>query len=202
MSRSSGGSSMSRGGGGGSRGGGGGGGVVAAPASEEENTESSSSSSSSSSGGTQTRTLSFVTNGGNAISNMNVSDGSVASLPSADGRATWSFYKWYTDSSLTTPYNASAPVTGDMTLYAVWARNYTIDGVTYSVLSNGNVVKGDGTVVATGQNPDALSFVDGSKTVTIVVSGTTTTATVTEGGNTRTFTDNGKFECYYKEEKN
>ncbi|MBO4728429.1 MAG: InlB B-repeat-containing protein [Spirochaetaceae bacterium] len=172
-------------------GGGGGGGVVAAPASEGESTESSSSSSSSSSGGTQTRTLSFVTNGGNAISNMNVSDGSVASLPSADGRATWSFYKWYTDSSLTTPYNASAPVTGDMTLYAVWARNYTIDGVTYSVLSNGNVVKGDGTVVTTGQNPDALSFVDGSKTVTIVVSGTTTTATVTEGGNTRTFTDNG-----------
>ena len=140
-----------------------------------------------------TRTISFVTNGGTAVDNIEVPDSNTAVLPSATGKSTWNFYKWYTDSGLTTPYNTSAPVTGNMTLYAVWARNYTIEGVTYSVLSNGKVIRAsDGAELGTAAEPfNSVSFTDGAKTITITVSGSTTMATVTEGGNTRTFTDNG-----------
>ena len=147
------------------------------------------------SGGTATavtRTVSFVTNGGTAIDDIEVPDSNAAVLPNASGKSTWNFYKWYTDSSLTTQYNTSAPVTENITLYAVWARSYTIDGASYSVLSNGKVIKADGTVVGTAAEPfNSVSFTDGGKAVSITVSGSTTTATVTEGGNTRTFTDNG-----------
>ena len=140
-----------------------------------------------------TRTISFVTNGGTAVDNIEVPDSNTAVLPNASGKSTWNFYKWYTDSGLTTPYNTSAPVTGNMTLYAVWARNYTIEGVTYSVLSNGKVIRAsDGAELGTAAEPfNSVSFTDGAKTITITVSGSTTTATVTEGGNTRTFADNG-----------
>lgn len=74
------------------------------------------------SGGTATavtRTVSFVTNGGTAIDDIEVPDSNAAVLPNASGKSTWNFYKWYTDSSLTTQYNTSAPVTENITLYAV-----------------------------------------------------------------------------------
>ena len=140
-----------------------------------------------------TRTISFVTNGGSAVDNIEVPDSNTAVLPNASGKSTWNFYKWYTDSGLTTPYNTSAPVTGNMTLYAVWARNYTIEGVTYSVLSNGKIIRAsDGAELGTAVEPfNSVSFTDGAKSISITVSGSTTTATVTEGGNTRTFKDNG-----------
>ena len=59
------------------------------------------------------------------------------------------------------------------------------------MLSNGNVVRADGTVVGTAAEPfNSVSFTDGTKSISIAVSDTTT-ATVTENGVTTTFTDNG-----------
>ena len=149
------------------------------------------------SGGTATavtRTVSFVTNGGTSIADIEVPDSNAAVLPNATGKSTWDFYRWYTDSSLTTAYNTATPVTENMTLYAVWARSYTIDGVTYSVLSNGKVVNASGSEIANASvssDFNTVSFTDGGKSISITISGSTTTATVTEGGNTRIFTDNG-----------
>ena len=64
--------------------------------------------------------VSFESNGGSDVLNQEVPYGETATVPTAPTRGCDVFLGWYTDTELTQPYDFSAPVTGDITLYAKW----------------------------------------------------------------------------------
>lgn len=67
-----------------------------------------------------TYTVTFETNGGSAVSKKSVSDGKALTRPQDPAKEGYRFDGWYTDKALTKPYDFSAKVTADMTLYAKW----------------------------------------------------------------------------------
>lgn len=54
---------------------------------------------------------------------VKVENGTTVARPAEPVCAGWTFEGWYADASLTTPYDFSAPVTGDITLYAKWSKD-------------------------------------------------------------------------------
>lgn len=54
---------------------------------------------------------------------VKVENGATVARPAEPVCAGWTFEGWYADASLTTPYDFSAPVTGDITLYAKWSKD-------------------------------------------------------------------------------
>lgn len=54
---------------------------------------------------------------------VEVENGTTVARPAEPVCAGWTFGGWYADASLTTPYDFSAPVTGDITLYAKWSKD-------------------------------------------------------------------------------
>ena len=84
-------------------------------------------------------TVTFESNGGSEVASQTVKKGMTATEPEAPLRGGYRFQGWYADSALTEPYNFSAPVNRDFTLYAGWTA---LDGteqcrVTY-ILNDGN----------------------------------------------------------------
>ena len=78
-------------------------------------------------------TVSFASNGGSAVQEQEVAEGSHAVEPSPPTRSGYAFMGWYTDSGLTNAWNfVSDTVNGDMTLYARWANlrtlSFTVNG--------------------------------------------------------------------------
>ncbi len=76
------------------------------------------------------RTVSFDDNDGdtasNQIASQHVSDGKAATEPAAPPvKSGADFAGWYSDPGLTTPYDFSADVTSDITLYARWIDRWT-----------------------------------------------------------------------------
>lgn len=74
----------------------------------------------------------FEANGGtlagDAVQNVAFAENAVKpDDPTKDGS---SFGGWYTDEACTVPYDFSAPVTADITLYAKWTKQYYINYVT------------------------------------------------------------------------
>ena len=93
------------------------------------------------------RTISFDSDGGSAVTAIQVEDGTPATKPSDP---TWEHHRfagWYNGA---TPYDWTANVTGDLTLTAHWTQLYT---VTYAA--------GDGT--ATGDAPTQEDLATGEK---------------------------------------
>ena len=74
------------------------------------------------------RTVSFNVNGGSAVPQQVIGEGSHAAEPSAPSKSGHIFMGWYTDSGLTNAWNFdSDTVNGDMTLYAKWeVIHYTV----------------------------------------------------------------------------
>ncbi|MDR0456088.1 MAG: InlB B-repeat-containing protein [Treponema sp.] len=71
--------------------------------------------------------------GGSNVPNQTIPYGSTAKLPSpAPTRSGYTFDNWYSNSGLTTLYNFSTPVIGDITLYAKW------NIIQYTVAFNSN----------------------------------------------------------------
>lgn len=54
---------------------------------------------------------------------VEVENGTTVARPAEPVCAGWTFEGWYADASLTTPYDFSVPVTGDITLYAKWSKD-------------------------------------------------------------------------------
>lgn len=54
---------------------------------------------------------------------VEVENGTTVARPAEPVCEGWKFLGWYADASLTTPYDFSAPVTGDITLYAKWSKD-------------------------------------------------------------------------------
>jgi uncharacterized repeat protein (TIGR02543 family) len=80
-------------------------------------------------------TITFNSNGGSSVAAQTVNSGTTATRPTNPTRTGYTFDNWYSNSGLTTVYNFSAPVTGNITLYAKWtAITYTI---TYLDLGGG-----------------------------------------------------------------
>ena len=65
-------------------------------------------------------TVSFDSNGGSAVEPQSVLNGDSAVKPADPEKKDSSFGGWYSDKALTVPYDFSAPVQGDMMLYAKW----------------------------------------------------------------------------------
>ena len=89
---------------------------------------SGSSGSGSSSGSviyTTYHIVSFVSNGGTAVTYQNVADGNTASEPAVPTYAGHIFVGWYTNTACTLEYNFANKVTADTTLYAKWTTGTT-----------------------------------------------------------------------------
>ena len=66
-------------------------------------------------------TVSFNSQGGSSVPNQTVNDQKTANKPVPDPtRPGYTFTGWYTDVTLTQPFDFSTPITSDMTLYAGW----------------------------------------------------------------------------------
>jgi uncharacterized repeat protein (TIGR02543 family) len=78
-------------------------------------------------------TVKFETNGGSAVGDALVLKNTAVSRPSPDSAKTgYTFDGWYTNTGLTSVYNFSSIVTGNITLYAKW------NAITYTVAYNAN----------------------------------------------------------------
>ena len=66
-------------------------------------------------------TLSFDSNGGSAVDDLNVVEGQKATKPANPTKDGFTFCGWYTNSTLSQAYDWNSTVTGDMILYALWS---------------------------------------------------------------------------------
>lgn len=73
------------------------------------------------------RTVTFDTQGGNAIDPVTVKDGTVIGKPADPTRVGYAFTGWTTDKDGKKPVDFSKPISADTTLYAQWGTNaYTV----------------------------------------------------------------------------
>ena len=71
--------------------------------------------------GTVLNTISFVTNGGTAVSDLLVEDNTIAIAPTAPTRTGYTFTGWYSTVTLSTVFSfIETAITDDITLYAKW----------------------------------------------------------------------------------
>lgn len=124
-----------------------------------------------------THTVTFNSNGGSAVASQNIEDGGTASEPSAPTKSGYTFVKWQLNSS---DYNFSTPVTGNITLDAVWATLPAIhyDGTEYIFWSSHPVDPSWGTILV-GTN--ATMWLRFKNTTTNAVSKTQHAAFLVEG---------------------
>ena len=75
-------------------------------------------------------TVTFNTGEGSVVDSQVVADGAKATKPADPTRDGYVFAGWYADADLKSPYDFSASVTKDLTLYAKWVKgSYVVDGV-------------------------------------------------------------------------
>ena len=75
-------------------------------------------------------TVTFNTGEGSAVDPQVVADGAKATKPADPTRDGYVFAGWYADADLKSPYDFSASVSEDLTLYAKWVKgSYVVDGV-------------------------------------------------------------------------
>ena len=78
----------------------------------------------------KTFTVTFNSQGGDAVEAVTVEDGDVVAEPAdpsrVEGDQIYSFVGWYTDAAATQEYDFETPVTGDLTLYAGWTQNVVL----------------------------------------------------------------------------
>ena len=82
--------------------------------------------SSSSGAATQTYTAQFDTNGGSAVDKVKTDKNGKIERPADPTKEGYIFVDWYSDSKLTKPFDFSAELTANSTLYAKWKENNEI----------------------------------------------------------------------------
>ena len=70
-------------------------------------------------------TVTYESNGGSTVPSQTVKYNETASKPADPTKSGYTFAGWYTEEKLTNKYDFATPVTGNITLYAKWTRNYT-----------------------------------------------------------------------------
>jgi len=68
----------------------------------------------------QYRVLTFDSQGGSTVSQVNVEYNTTISKPTDPTRTGFTIAGWYTDAALTQAFDFSTPITVDITLYAKW----------------------------------------------------------------------------------
>lgn len=69
-------------------------------------------------------TVTYESNGGSTVPSQTVKYNETANKPADPTKSGCTFAGWYTEEKLTNKYDFAAPVTGNITLYAKWTRNY------------------------------------------------------------------------------
>jgi uncharacterized repeat protein (TIGR02543 family) len=99
-------------------------------------------------------TVTFQSDGGNPIpSNQTVAHNDTAYRPANPSQLGYNFVNWYSDPSLTTVYNFTTPVTGNITLYAKWEMiptftvSYNANGATSGSAPSAQTVNA-GTIIS------------------------------------------------------
>ena len=105
--------------------------------------------------GAETFSVSFVSNGGSAVTAQTVTAGMAATQPANPTREGYTFAGWYSDSGLTAAYDFKTPVTTHITLYAKWTPNG----------NNGGGSSGGGTAYKPGM------LTEGDEDIKVTVSG-------------------------------
>ena len=62
--------------------------------------------------------VTFISNGGTAVSSQTIENSLTATEPTAPEKTGFEFKGWFTDEDLTKPFSFSTPITSDITLYA------------------------------------------------------------------------------------
>ena len=75
---------------------------------------------------TKIYTVSFQSNGGTEISSQSVVNGTKAEKPEAPEKEGYFFDGWYSDEETSVSYDFDTPVTSSITLYAKWAKAWTV----------------------------------------------------------------------------
>ena len=75
---------------------------------------------------TKRYTVSFQSNGGTEIVSQSVVNGSMAEEPVDPEKAGYLFDGWCSDEDTSVPYDFDTPVTSSITLYAKWAKVWTV----------------------------------------------------------------------------
>ncbi|MCI5791236.1 MAG: InlB B-repeat-containing protein [Clostridiales bacterium] len=106
-------------------------------------------------------TVSFDSNGGSAVTSVQVNDGDTVAVPAAPTKSGYNFVGWYSDSSYTNKWQFSTPVRSNITLYAKWEAQ--IAKYTVSFDSNGgsavaSVQVNDGDTVAVPADPTKSGY--------------------------------------------
>ena len=70
-------------------------------------------------------TVTYEPNGGSTVPSQTVKYNETANKPADPTKSGYTFAGWYTEEKLTNKYDFATPVTGNITLYAKWTRNYT-----------------------------------------------------------------------------
>ena len=73
----------------------------------------------------ETYTVTFVTNGGSAVSSCSVEAGKTAKQPANPKKEGCTFNGWYSDAKLTQAFDFKKPIQSDITLYAKWTQTPT-----------------------------------------------------------------------------
>ncbi|MBQ2062675.1 MAG: InlB B-repeat-containing protein [Oscillospiraceae bacterium] len=68
-------------------------------------------------------TVTFESNGGSAVDAQSVTENETADRPTDPEREGFTFDGWFADADLSEPFDFSAPVTADITVYAGWTEN-------------------------------------------------------------------------------
>ena len=69
-------------------------------------------------------TVTYESNGGSTVPSQTVKYNETANKPADPTKSGYTFAGWYTEEKLTNKYDFATPVTGNITLYAKWTRNY------------------------------------------------------------------------------
>ncbi|WP_256759466.1 InlB B-repeat-containing protein [Cohnella sp. WQ 127256] len=107
--------------------------------------------------------VTFISNGGTAVSEQTVSYHSTATAPTDPTKTGHKFEGWYTDEGFTSHFQFTTPITGVTTLYANWTANsYTVtfdsdDGSTVS----SQAVSYNGTVTSPAEDPTKSGYTFG-----------------------------------------
>lgn len=80
--------------------------------------------------------ITFDSNGGNEIPSQTVYEGACATRPAKPVKEGLSLQDWYVDSALTTAFDFSTPITGNITLYAKWRA---IDNLEDEIIDIGDI---------------------------------------------------------------
>lgn len=106
-------------------------------------------------------TVTFDTQGGTAVSSQIVPSGENAVIPTAPSKPGYNFMYWRDSLEVTPPFDFITPITGDITLYAVWESNgneiYTVtfdsnggSAISDVIVEEGQLIESPATPTRTG----------------------------------------------------